>query len=125
MRLAAVDKFFQSLTVAIERTQFAADARFTSTKLRAANYKALTAELQSVFRQPPRAHWLARLNEHDVPHSPFSILDEACADLQVQRNEAFQKLFHSTQGDVISYKSASAGTVRHRSRCRCRTAVRA
>jgi len=104
LHLAAVDKFFQSLTAAIERTELAADARFTSTKLRAANYEALTAELQSVFRQQPRAHWLLRLTEHDVPHAPIATLDEVCADPQVQHNAVFQKLFHPTQGEVMNVR---------------------
>lgn len=104
LHLAAVDQFFRALTVAIERTELASDARFTSTKLRAANYEALTAELQSVFRQQPRAYWLARLIEHDVPHAPVATLDEVCTDPQVQYNALFQKLFHPTQGEVMNVR---------------------
>ena len=104
LHLAAVDKFFQSLTVAIERPDLAADARFGSSKLRAANYAALTAELQSVFRQQPRAHWLERLTAHDVPHAPVATLDEVCADPQVQHNAIFQKLFHPIQGEVMKVR---------------------
>jgi crotonobetainyl-CoA:carnitine CoA-transferase CaiB-like acyl-CoA transferase len=104
LHLAAVDKFFQSLTVAIGRTELATDARFTSSKLRAANYEALTAELQGVFRQQPRAHWLAQLTEHDVPHAPVATLDEVCADPQVQFNGVFQKMSHPTHGDVMNVR---------------------
>lgn len=101
LHLAAVDKFFQSLAVAIERPGLASDARFGSSKLRAANYAALTIELQTVFSQHPRAHWLARLTEHDVPHAPIATLDEVCADPQVQHNAIFQKLLHPIQGEVM------------------------
>jgi len=104
LHLASVDKFFQLLCVAIGRSELASDARFTSTKLRAANYEALTAELQGVFRTQPRAHWLARLTEHDVPHAPIASLDEVCADPQVRHNEVFQKLVHPVQGDVMNVR---------------------
>jgi crotonobetainyl-CoA:carnitine CoA-transferase CaiB-like acyl-CoA transferase len=104
LHLAAVDKFFQSLTVAIERPELASDPRFTSSRLRAANYAALTAELQGVFRRHSRDYWLARLTEHDVPHAPIATLDEVCADPQVQHNEVFQKLSHPTQGEVMNVR---------------------
>ena len=104
LHLAAVDKFFKSLTVSIERPDLASDARFTSNRLRAANYEALTTELQSVFRQQPRAHWVARLTGHDVPHAPVATLDEVCADPQVQHNAVFQKLVHPTQGEVMNVR---------------------
>jgi crotonobetainyl-CoA:carnitine CoA-transferase CaiB-like acyl-CoA transferase len=104
LHLASVDKFFQSLTVAIARKELASDARFTSTKLRAANYEALTAELQGIFRQQPRAYWLERLTEHDVPHAPIATLDEVCADPQVQYNAVFQKMVHPTQGEVMNVR---------------------
>lgn len=104
LHLAAVDKFFQSLTVAIERTQLASDARFVSSKLRAANYETLAAELQSVFRQQPRAHWLARLTEHDVPHASIATVEEVCVDPQVEYNALFQKLLHPTQGEVMNVR---------------------
>jgi crotonobetainyl-CoA:carnitine CoA-transferase CaiB-like acyl-CoA transferase len=104
LHLAAVDKFFQSLTVAIERAELASDARFTSSKLRGTNYEALTAELQSVFQQHPVAHWLARLTEHDVPHAPIATIEEVCADPQVKYNAVFQKLFHPIQGEVMNVR---------------------
>ena len=104
LHLASVDKFFQSLTVAIERAELASDARFTSTKLRGTNYEALTAELQSVFQQHPVAHWLARLTEHDVPHAPIATIEEVCADPQVKYNAVFQKLFHPIQGEVMNVR---------------------
>jgi len=104
LHLASVDKFFQSLTVAIGRPDLASDERFTSTRSRAANYEALRAQLQSVFRQQARAHWLARLTEHDVPHAPVATLDEVCADPQVQHNAVFQKLLHPTRGEVMNVR---------------------
>lgn len=102
LHLASVDKFFQSLTTAIARQELASDERFASTRLRAANYEALRAELQAVFRQQPRAHWLVRLTEHDIPHAPVATLDEVCADPQVQHNAIFQKLIHAAQGEVMN-----------------------
>jgi crotonobetainyl-CoA:carnitine CoA-transferase CaiB-like acyl-CoA transferase len=104
LHLAAVEKFFKSLAVAIERTELASDARFASSKLRAANYEALTAELQSVFRLQTREHWVARLTGHDVPHAPVATLDEVCADPQVQHNAVFQKLSHPIQGEVMNVR---------------------
>ena len=104
LHLASVDKFFQSLTAAIGRSELASDARFSSTRSRAANYAELTAELQSVFGKQPREYWLARLTEHDVPHAPVATLDEVCADPQVRHNDVFQKMTHPTHGEVMNVR---------------------
>ena len=104
LHLAAVDKFFQSLTVAIDRAELASDARFTSSKLRAMNYEALSVELQSVFKQQPIAHWLGRLTKNDVPHAPIATIEEVCADPQVMNNAIFQKLLHPIQGEVMNVR---------------------
>lgn len=104
LHLAAVDKFFKSLTAAIDRTELAVDKRFMSSKLRAANYEALAAELRGVFVQQPRSYWLARLIEHDIPHAPIATVEEVCADPQVKYNQVFQTLVHPTQGEVMNVR---------------------
>jgi crotonobetainyl-CoA:carnitine CoA-transferase CaiB-like acyl-CoA transferase len=104
LHLAAVDKFFQSLTVAIGRTELASDSRFSTSKARAANYEALTAELQGVFQKRTRDEWKELLTQHDVPHAPIATLDEVCADPQVQHNAVFQKMVHPTQGEVMNVR---------------------
>jgi crotonobetainyl-CoA:carnitine CoA-transferase CaiB-like acyl-CoA transferase len=104
LHLAAVDKFFQALVVAIERTELASDVRFSSKEARAANYESLNAELRGVFRQRPRAYWFARLTEHDVPHAPVASLDEVYVDPQVQYNAVFQTLRHPTEGEVANVR---------------------
>ncbi len=104
LHLAAVDKFFQSLMVAIERPDLGADPRFGSTKLRTQHYASLTLELQRVFETHPRDYWLAQLARHDVPHAPIATLDEVCADPQVRYNGVFQKMCHPTQGEVMNVR---------------------
>jgi crotonobetainyl-CoA:carnitine CoA-transferase CaiB-like acyl-CoA transferase len=104
LHLAAVDKFFQSLVVAMGRTELGTDPRFASSKLRAQNYAILTTEFQKTFEQHPLDYWLKQLTEHDVPHAPVVSLDEVCADPQVQHNGVFQKLYHPTQGDVMNVR---------------------
>lgn len=100
LHLASVDKFFQALTVAIERPEYAQDPRFASVMARQTNYETLTTELQRIFATRTLSAWVALLLEHDVPHAPVATLDEVYADPQVRHNGLFTTLHHQTEGDV-------------------------
>jgi len=102
LHLASVDKFFEALTVAIERPGLAKDPKFISVMARQTNYEALAAELQRVFIERPLPDWVATLVEHDVPHAPVATLDEVYVDPQVVHNGVFTTLHHPTQGKVYN-----------------------
>ena len=63
--------------------ELAADARFGSTRERAANQVELKALLETRFATQPVAHWLAVFEAAGVPHAPINDYASALADPQV------------------------------------------
>ncbi|MGE5094816.1 MAG: CaiB/BaiF CoA transferase family protein [Betaproteobacteria bacterium] len=63
--------------------QLAADARFGSTRDRAANQVALRELLEERFTQEATAHWLHAFEAAGVPHAPINNYESALADPQV------------------------------------------
>jgi crotonobetainyl-CoA:carnitine CoA-transferase CaiB-like acyl-CoA transferase len=51
---------------------------------RTQNYEELSKTFAPIFKEKPRAHWLKRLETHDVPHTPVYNLKEVFEDPQVQ-----------------------------------------
>ena len=58
------------------------------------SYQALRAELGAIFVRQPRAHWLKRLVDADVPFAPIYGVDEVSSDPQVQAMDLFYQLRH-------------------------------
>jgi crotonobetainyl-CoA:carnitine CoA-transferase CaiB-like acyl-CoA transferase len=63
--------------------ELAADARFGSTRDRAANQVALRERLEARFTQEPASHWLRAFEAAGVPHAPINDYESALADPQV------------------------------------------
>ena len=63
--------------------ELAGDARFGSTRDRAANQVALRELLEQRFMQQPAAHWLRAFEAAGVPHAPINDYESALADPQV------------------------------------------
>jgi crotonobetainyl-CoA:carnitine CoA-transferase CaiB-like acyl-CoA transferase len=63
--------------------ELASDARFGSTRDRAANQVALRELLEQRFMQKPAAHWLQAFEAVGVPHAPINDYESALADPQV------------------------------------------
>ena len=63
--------------------ELAADARFGSTRERAANQAALKEILERRFAERPVAHWLEVFRAAGVPHAPINDYAAALADPQV------------------------------------------
>jgi crotonobetainyl-CoA:carnitine CoA-transferase CaiB-like acyl-CoA transferase len=63
--------------------ELAGDARFGSTRDRAANQVALRELLEQRFMQEPAAHWLHAFAAVGVPHAPINDYESALADPQV------------------------------------------
>jgi crotonobetainyl-CoA:carnitine CoA-transferase CaiB-like acyl-CoA transferase len=68
---------------AVGMPELAADARFGSTRERAANQVALRELLESRFTREPVAHWIAVFAAAGVPHAPINNYEAALADPQV------------------------------------------
>lgn len=88
IHLSSPDKFWTGLLAALDRPELADDPRFRTWADRTAHYAALREDLQAAFVRHPRAEWLRRLEEHDVPAAPVNDIAEALADTQVAHMEA-------------------------------------
>jgi CoA:oxalate CoA-transferase len=83
-----VEKFWIGLADALRRPELASDPRFRNNALRVANRGELESLLESIFLQQPREHWLARLNDCDVPAAPVLNVRDALVHPQVLHRDA-------------------------------------
>ena len=100
VHLSSPEKFWRGLLVAIDREALATDTRFKTRPDRVKNYDALVIELSAAFKGKPRADWLKRLEDQDVPSGPINSIDEVFADPQVVALDMRKDLPHRTRGTV-------------------------
>ncbi|HTJ26774.1 MAG TPA: CoA transferase [Candidatus Limnocylindria bacterium] len=74
------------ICVALEMEDLSADERFSDVPRMVAHRTELDALLQEGFAKNTRAHWLARLEEHDILCAPVRTLREALVDPQTIHN---------------------------------------
>lgn len=91
-------KFWLGVQSALDRPDLNSDPRFADRLLRMQNYEQLAAELNATSRTKPRAYWIERLVEHDVPHAPILGLQEVIDDPQVQHLGTFVDIEHPVHG---------------------------
>jgi crotonobetainyl-CoA:carnitine CoA-transferase CaiB-like acyl-CoA transferase len=84
VHLSSPPKFWQGLTRAAGRPELQEDPRFRTRANRRAHYDELHDELAAIFATQPRAHWLARLEAEEVPHSPMYNYREVFQDPHIQ-----------------------------------------
>jgi len=100
LHLSSPQKFWDSLLVAIERPDLAADPRFVNRAARIANYEALYDVLAKVFSERPRRDWEERLRREEVPHAPAYTLDEVVEDPHIAHLETFYAQGDSRDGGL-------------------------
>ena len=81
---AGNDRLWQSVCAVVGAPEWAGDARFASTTLRAANQAVLKDLLEARFAEAPTADWLARFRAAGVPSAPINGYAEALADPQAE-----------------------------------------
>jgi len=84
IHLSSLEKFWQGLLTALDAPELATDPRFSTRGARIDAYEALRAELDTRFSRQPLAHWLARLQQNDVPYAPINRIDDVVEDPQVK-----------------------------------------
>jgi crotonobetainyl-CoA:carnitine CoA-transferase CaiB-like acyl-CoA transferase len=104
VHLSSPEKFWQGLVRALEAPELATDPRFDTRTGRMDNYNELRRDLNRIAIAKPRAYWVARFEENDVPYAPINGVDEALADPQIQALESFYSAKHPTQGDIVSLR---------------------
>ncbi len=78
------------------------DPRYTTNPQRNVNRAEVQAMLSERFQTQPKAYWLERLREADVPSGPIYLLGEALADPQVLARDFIVELEHPVAGLVRS-----------------------
>ncbi|MCC6776001.1 MAG: CoA transferase [Hyphomicrobiales bacterium] len=104
LQMSSLDKFWEGLAAVIESPDLL--QRYPDRKTRVANYEGIGRELACVFATRPRAEWLERLAQHDVPFAPEHRLSELEQDPQVRHLDLFYDLEHPAAGPVRSVHRA-------------------
>ena len=94
------DALWQAFCAAADLPDLAADPRFATNALRLANYDALRARLDGVFRTKSLAAWQAILREAGVPNGAVRSIAEVFADPQTAAREMLVTVPHATLGEV-------------------------
>jgi len=84
IHLSSLEKFWTGLVAALEAPELSSDLRFNTRLNRIAEYQALRLELDARFSRQPLAHWVERLQQHDVPYAPINRIDDVVEDPQVE-----------------------------------------
>lgn len=78
--------FWQRLATVLGHAEWLEDPRFSSNGRRLTNREALIAEMEAIFATQPRDHWIALLEQADVPVGPVLELHDAIRSEQVVHN---------------------------------------
>jgi crotonobetainyl-CoA:carnitine CoA-transferase CaiB-like acyl-CoA transferase len=100
IHLSSPPKFWAGLARAFGRPDLLSDPRFANREGRIHYYHELRDLLADESRSRPRAHWLAKLTEADVPCAAINTFAETFADPQVQHLDLLKVVEHPTEGPV-------------------------
>lgn len=92
------DRLFARLCGVLGRPEWRDDPELQTSTGRVANRVRLAAAIEGVTSARPRAHWLALLEEHDIPCGPINTYEEALRDPQVVARGMVQEVEHATLG---------------------------
>jgi formyl-CoA transferase len=84
IHLSSPQKFWEGLCKAVGRPEMIDDPRFNTRPNRRKNYLELNQTFSEFFKEKPRAYWMERLEENDVPHTPVYNLAEVFQDPQIK-----------------------------------------
>jgi crotonobetainyl-CoA:carnitine CoA-transferase CaiB-like acyl-CoA transferase len=104
LHLSTPEKFWKNALQALERPDLADDPRFIKRAKRVENYGELRTEFRAIAATKPRAYWIARLEEFDVPFAPVHQVNEVIGDPQVEQMGTLYQAHHPTEGDVLSVR---------------------
>lgn len=100
VHLSSPNKFWEALCRVAGHSEWVQDARFATKETRGKNYVALEALLADIFKTEPRAHWLGKLLEADVPSAPLNTFDDVFSDPQVKHLGMRTDVMHKRVGMV-------------------------
>ncbi len=86
---------------AIGLSELKDDQRFATNADRTANHSRLEAILSRHFATRPRSHWLAQLQQANVPAAPIATVDEVAANPHLQERDMILRADHPVFHDLI------------------------
>jgi crotonobetainyl-CoA:carnitine CoA-transferase CaiB-like acyl-CoA transferase len=101
----AKEKFWQRLTVVIERPELAGDPRFATFSARRENYHELMDVLVPLLRAQTREHWMTRLRRASIPAGEVNSVEEALRDPQIASRGLIHTANHPRYGVVRTLAS--------------------
>lgn len=105
------DKQWQALTRALERPEWLDDPRFATPALRHENIDDRLTLTQSVLKTESSAHWLERLEAHDVPCAPVLTRSAMIDHPQIAASGIVVELDHPQAGPVRQARPAATFSV--------------
>ena len=98
LQMSSLAKFWQGLAAVIEQPDLL--QRYPDRASLVANYDTIAQELAAVFATRPRAEWLERLAQHDVPFVPERRLSELQDDPQLRHLDLIHELPDPASGSA-------------------------
>ncbi|WP_028795801.1 CaiB/BaiF CoA transferase family protein [Thalassobaculum salexigens] len=105
------DKQWKSLTAALERPEWLEDPRFLTPALRHENIDDRLTLTQEVLATDSSAHWLERLEAHDVPCAPVLTRSAMIDHPQIRATGIVVELDHPQAGKVRQARPAATFSV--------------
>ena len=97
---AASESIWKRLCPALSRAELADDPRFAKNSDRVENRHELIAILSAIFMTQTTEHWVAALNQADVPCAPVQTIDQVFAAPQVLHRNMLVEVDHPTAGKI-------------------------
>jgi crotonobetainyl-CoA:carnitine CoA-transferase CaiB-like acyl-CoA transferase len=94
------DEQFRRFSAALERPDLADDPRFTKNAGRVRHLDVLHPLISDILRAKSLDHWIAALQEADVPCGPINTVPRAFQDEQVQHRGMLRQLPHPLAGEI-------------------------
>ncbi len=94
--------FFKRLCTALDREDLLADPRFATNAARAQHRAEIVPMLSDLFRTRPIAHWIALLEEHDIPTCRVNRLEDILAHEQIAANGAVATREDAVRGRITT-----------------------
>lgn len=104
VHLSSHPRFWEPFIEAMECQELATDPRFEDRMDRVRNYSELAASLQVASRKNTSEHWMARLEQREVPFAPVYKAEEVFEDPQIQHLGSFYDIEHPEMGNVTNVR---------------------
>jgi crotonobetainyl-CoA:carnitine CoA-transferase CaiB-like acyl-CoA transferase len=98
VHLSSHNQAWEGLLRAGELDELIGDSRFASNKHRTDRHDEIVQLLRAQFRTKSREYWLARLDEHQIPHAPINIIEEVFENPQIKHLGIPRQITHPKMG---------------------------